>query len=85
MHLIFGHYRAHGRNLRYLMTMRSRVFTPQLMLAYRTLGRFERDDFIDLLDREQLSRLTSMPRLTAGGASAGLTTTRATLSRWPIT
>ena len=49
MHLIFGHDRAHWRNLRYLMTMRSRVFTPQLMLAYRTLGQFERDDHIDLL------------------------------------
>ncbi len=85
MHLIFRHHRADRRNLRHLMTMRSRVFTSQLMLAGRTLARFERDDLIDLLDREQLSRLTSMPRLTAGGASAGLTTTCATLSRWPIT
>jgi len=84
MHLIFGHHWAYRRNFSDLMAVRSWVFTLQLMLAYRTLSQFEGDDLIDFLNREQFSRLTGVPRLTTGSASTGLTTTRATLSRWPI-
>ena len=72
MQLILRHHRLHGWDLRHLMPLGLGVRSLQGVLAAWTTLRLDRDDGIDLLDRQQRPRLPLMTGLPAGPPPAGL-------------